>query len=196
MLRSSPRLSTRSMWKRRDFASRPARTSNCRWTRRRASTLPCKSARSSESIEVTAAAPLVKSETAELGEVITEKSVRELPLNGRNFAQLVYLAPGVTPGQQGENLSGASSFNPARGLQLQRAGQPGQYQRLAGGRNRQQRIHLQHRHRAALHRVGARIQGADRHVLGRVRPRRGCGLGLHQVGQQRTARHRLRVPAQ
>ena len=65
-----------------------------------------------ESIEVTAAAPLVKSETAELGEVITEKAVRELPLNGRNFAQLVYLAPSVTPGQQGENLSGASSFNP------------------------------------------------------------------------------------
>lgn len=66
----------------------------------------------SESVEVTAAAPLVKSETAELGEVITEKAVRELPLNGRNFAQLVYLAPGVTPGQQGENLSGSSSFNP------------------------------------------------------------------------------------
>ena len=34
------------------------------------------------------------------------------PLNGRNFAQLVYLAPNVTTGQQGENLSGASSFNP------------------------------------------------------------------------------------
>jgi outer membrane receptor protein involved in Fe transport len=33
-------------------------------------------------------------------------------LNGRNFAQLVYLVPGVTPGQAGENLSGASTFNP------------------------------------------------------------------------------------
>ncbi len=65
-----------------------------------------------ESIEVTAAAPLVKSETAELGSVVEERAIRELPLNGRNFAQLVYLAPNVTPGQQGENLSGASSFNP------------------------------------------------------------------------------------
>jgi len=64
------------------------------------------------SVEVTAAAPLVQSTSAELGSVITERAVRELPLNGRNFAQLVYLAPGVTPGQQGENLSGASSFNP------------------------------------------------------------------------------------
>ncbi len=65
-----------------------------------------------ETVEVTAAAPLVRSESAELGEVITERAVRELPLNGRNFAQLVYLVPGVTPGQQGENLSGASTFNP------------------------------------------------------------------------------------
>ncbi len=66
----------------------------------------------SESVEVTAAAPLVSSETAELGAVVAERAIRELPLNGRNFAQLVYLAPGVTPGQQGENLSGQSSFNP------------------------------------------------------------------------------------
>ncbi|MBC8165214.1 MAG: carboxypeptidase regulatory-like domain-containing protein, partial [Bryobacteraceae bacterium] len=65
-----------------------------------------------ETIEVSAAAPLVKSESAELGEVITTRAVRELPLNGRNFAQLVYLNPGVTPGQVGENLSGASTFNP------------------------------------------------------------------------------------
>ena len=38
--------------------------------------------------------------------------MRQLPLNGRNFATLVYLVPGVTPGQAGENLSGASHFNP------------------------------------------------------------------------------------
>jgi hypothetical protein len=66
----------------------------------------------SETVEVTASAPLVKSESAELGEVIQERAVRELPLNGRNFAQLVYLTPGITPGQVGENLSGASTFNP------------------------------------------------------------------------------------
>ena len=66
----------------------------------------------SETVEVTASAPLVRSESAELGEVIQERAVRELPLNGRNFAQLVYLTPGVTPGQAGENLSGASTFNP------------------------------------------------------------------------------------
>lgn len=65
-----------------------------------------------ETVEVTAAAPLVQSTSAETGQVIEQRAVQELPLNGRNFAQLVYLAPGVTPGQAGENLSGASTFNP------------------------------------------------------------------------------------
>ncbi|HEY1215606.1 MAG TPA: carboxypeptidase regulatory-like domain-containing protein, partial [Bryobacteraceae bacterium] len=66
----------------------------------------------SETIEVTSAAPLVRSESSELGEVISSQSIEQLPLNGRNFAQLVTLTPGVTTGQAGENLSGASTFNP------------------------------------------------------------------------------------
>lgn len=65
-----------------------------------------------ESTEVIGLAPLTRTDSAEMGEVIDERAVRELPLNGRNFATLVYLAPGVTPGQAGENLSGASTFNP------------------------------------------------------------------------------------
>jgi hypothetical protein len=65
-----------------------------------------------ETVDVVAAAPLVRSESAELGEVIEERAIRELPLNGRLFTQLVYLAPGITPGQAGENLSGQSTFNP------------------------------------------------------------------------------------
>jgi len=65
-----------------------------------------------ETVDVVAMAPLVRSESAELGEVIEERAIRELPLNGRLFTQLVYLAPGITPGQAGENLSGQSTFNP------------------------------------------------------------------------------------
>ena len=65
-----------------------------------------------EVVEVSAATTLVNTESSEIGQVIEERSVKELPLNGRNFAQLIYLVPGVTPGQQGENLSGASTFNP------------------------------------------------------------------------------------
>ena len=58
-------------------------------------------------------------DSSEVGTVIEERAIKELPLNGRNFAALVYLAPGITPGQAGENLSGASTFNP-RGASLQR----------------------------------------------------------------------------
>jgi hypothetical protein len=65
-----------------------------------------------EATEVIGLAPLTRTDSGELGEVIEERAVRELPLNGRNFATLVYLVPGITPGQVGENLSGASTFNP------------------------------------------------------------------------------------
>ncbi len=66
----------------------------------------------SQTMEVTASAPLGPADSGERGAVGTQRSVQMLPLNGRNFAQLVYLVPGVTTGQVGENLSGASSFNP------------------------------------------------------------------------------------
>ncbi len=65
-----------------------------------------------EKTTVVAQAPLVRTDSSETGEVIAERAIKELPLNGRNFATLVYLVPGVTPGQVGENLSGASTFNP------------------------------------------------------------------------------------
>ncbi len=55
----------------------------------------------SEATEVVGLSPLTRTDSGELGEVIEERAVRELPLNGRNFASLVYLVPGVTPGQVG-----------------------------------------------------------------------------------------------
>jgi hypothetical protein len=65
-----------------------------------------------ETTTVVAEAPLLHTDSSEVGTVIEERAIKELPLNGRNFATLVYLTPGVTPGQAGENLSGASTFNP------------------------------------------------------------------------------------
>jgi hypothetical protein len=65
-----------------------------------------------EATTVIASTPLVRTDSSEVGTVIEEMAIKELPLNGRNFATLVYLAPGITPGQAGENLSGASTFNP------------------------------------------------------------------------------------
>jgi hypothetical protein len=66
----------------------------------------------SETVQVTSTAPLIKTDSSELGDVVTKTQVQNLPLNGRNFVQLTYLIPGVTPGQAGENIGGSSSFNP------------------------------------------------------------------------------------
>ncbi len=65
-----------------------------------------------ETVQVNTAPPLLRLDSSELGEVVGKQQVQNLPLNGRNFASLVYLVPGVTAGQAGENLSGSSSFNP------------------------------------------------------------------------------------
>ena len=129
-----------------------------------------------ETTEVVALAPLTRTDSAEVGEVIEERAIRELPLNGRNFATLVYLAPGITPGQSGENLSGASHLQPPRRVRTSTRSAPGQLERVADRRHRQQRVHLQHGHRHALGRVGPRVQGPDRHLLRGVRPRGGRRL--------------------
>ncbi len=52
-----------------------------------------------EVVEVVGAAPLLQTESGELGQVVEERKIRELPLNGRNPFALAALAPGVAPGQ-------------------------------------------------------------------------------------------------
>ena len=59
----------------------------------------------SETVEVTAGSELVQGSSSELGTVINEKAVQDLPLNGRNFTQLLTLSPGVTPVSTSQNRS-------------------------------------------------------------------------------------------
>src|SRR5260370_2787200 len=48
-------------------------------------------------ITVTAAAPLLESETSSLGQVMEQKTITDLPLNGRTFIQLAILGTGTVP---------------------------------------------------------------------------------------------------
>ena len=63
----------------------------------------------STAVEVQAQGTGVELSTAELGSVIGQKSVNDLPLNGRNFTQLLTLTPGVTPISVGQNSSASNT---------------------------------------------------------------------------------------
>jgi hypothetical protein len=54
----------------------------------------------SESVEVTADVPPIKTDDAAMNELITTKAVAELPLSGRNPLQLAAVTPGVIPGRK------------------------------------------------------------------------------------------------
>lgn len=78
--------------------------------------LTMKVAAQNETVEVTAAATQIDTQTQHIGGVVTQSQVVDLPLNGRDFAQLALLNPGVSAfggggGQQGGEggISGYSS---------------------------------------------------------------------------------------
>src|SRR5579864_3513022 len=60
----------------------------------------------SEVVSVEATAEQLQASSAELGTVIATKEVNDLPLNGRNFTQLLSLTPGVVPISVGQNAMG------------------------------------------------------------------------------------------
>jgi hypothetical protein len=55
-------------------------------------------------VEVTATTPLLQADNATVSSTVTAKAVQDLPLNGRNFVQLVALTPGANEGA-GNSLS-------------------------------------------------------------------------------------------
>lgn len=64
-----------------------------------------------QAVEVTGAAPLIESSTSDLGTVVTEKQVQDLPLsvsgNMRNPESFVFLAPGVTGDTANTQINGS-----------------------------------------------------------------------------------------
>ena len=59
-----------------------------------------------ESVSVQAEAPLIQSDQATLGQVVNNRAVSELPLNGRDFTTLLRLNTGVTEVQGGITTAG------------------------------------------------------------------------------------------
>ena len=65
----------------------------------------------SERVDVKADAATIDTDTSTIGQVISEKQVTDLPLNGRNFIQLLFLGAGavMTDGEQGACARGSAA---------------------------------------------------------------------------------------
>ncbi|MEP6848400.1 MAG: TonB-dependent receptor, partial [Acidobacteriota bacterium] len=71
-------------------------------------------ATATETVTVTGAAEILESESSERGQVIQRKQIIELPLNGRSYANLALLAPGVAASSTNNPIGGGgreAAFN-------------------------------------------------------------------------------------
>ncbi|MGH9372306.1 MAG: carboxypeptidase-like regulatory domain-containing protein, partial [Vicinamibacterales bacterium] len=78
--------------------------------------LVLKPATVTEEVDVIGTAPVLNSDTSSVGQVVTGKSITDLPLNGRDFLQLAYLAPGVMQSGAGDRATDAFVANGARSI--------------------------------------------------------------------------------
>ena len=62
----------------------------------------------SQSVVVSASGELLNTTDAQLGTVVTQEKISDLPLNGRNFTQLLTLTPGATPVSVAQNSNGGN----------------------------------------------------------------------------------------
>jgi Carboxypeptidase regulatory-like domain/TonB dependent receptor/TonB-dependent Receptor Plug Domain len=67
-----------------------------------------------ETVEVTAALPLLQTQTSSVGQTVTSTQATDLPLNGRNYTFLAQISAGVTT--NGSRVAGTGGFT-ANGLQ-------------------------------------------------------------------------------
>src|SRR5258708_13250106 len=67
----------------------------------------------SEQVTVASGGTEVETTSATMGGLVDEKKIRDLPLNGRSFDQLIYLQPGVTVA-----TSAGNSPNQGRGTKF------------------------------------------------------------------------------
>ena len=124
-----------------------------------------------ELVEVSASGAILTTENATVGTVIENKRIVELPLNGRNFLQLVSLSPNVSFGFANSGQANARQGGTRAQQNISIAGQRSHVQPVHARWHREYRRQFQHLRDSAVDRCTAGIQGADRHLSGGVWPR-------------------------
>jgi len=64
----------------------------------------------SDVVEVTGTAPVVQTDNSQVGQVVDDRKIVELPLNGRQFSSLAYITPGTFAPRPGSHLSERGGF--------------------------------------------------------------------------------------
>jgi Carboxypeptidase regulatory-like domain/TonB dependent receptor len=72
-----------------------------------------------QTVTVSEASPLVDTQSSEIANVIDEKAINDLPVNGRRFSDLALLAPGISQDPRGltSSSNGDLAFGGVRGYQ-------------------------------------------------------------------------------
>ena len=65
-----------------------------------------------EVVTVTGQRPQLETETSEIGQLVEQRRINALPLNGRNYAQLALLGAGVSPAEPGSRTETTQGLAP------------------------------------------------------------------------------------
>ena len=77
-----------------------------------------------QTVQVTSVTPALQTDASSLASTIPNQTVQELPLNGRNFIQLVLTTPGITPSLPNSILSGGRPDDRRQSSAVAANGQP------------------------------------------------------------------------
>ncbi len=72
-----------------------------------------------QTVEVTAASPLLNTQSADVGGVVQEQQIKDLPLNGRRYADLALLEPGIQKNLTNTNNTAPDRFSSNGNLETQ-----------------------------------------------------------------------------